>query len=216
MKELIMSLNGKGEELANLIRKDNMTIEYVNINKDNAYSIKNYHECDVAFLIVDYNNLNEVELAAELLKSTVVRYLLKVITIACNTKSIKDDVYYNSKLITYTDDIVSAIETINTIISDNNLIKTNIDDILSLGRRNKEFKIIKSTSSNNFLNFEEDIKESNDCIFYVEANSLFEIYDVDTIIDMINMKHIGNNDIIFCSRMLPDKIEEINIKILAF
>lgn len=215
MKELIIGFNDTTKEIVNTARKENIEVDYINVKDIDELSSK-FHLYDIAFMIVNYKYLNEVESASELLKNVIIRHLLKVITIAYNTYSVKDDVYYNSKAITYVNDIGAALSTINKIISKKNLIGLDINDIFCFGRKNKEFRIITSSSSDNFLNFEEDIKGTKDCIMYVEANSLFEICDVDSIIDMINMKHNDNHDIIFCSRMLPDKNEEINIKILAF
>ncbi len=214
MKELIIGFNDKTKELVNSIRKDNESIDYVGVTSDDSVLINNYDEYDIALMIVDYSKHGEVELASKVLNSTIVKYLLKVVTIACNTGSVKDDVYYLSKVITYVNnDVTYAIESINEIISDKNMIKLDIDDIFSKGRKNREFRIITSSSNNNFDDFKGDIK---DCIFYVEANRLFDVFDLDEIIKISKIHDFKDIDVIYCSRRLQDKIDDINVKILAF
>ncbi|MBR6072296.1 MAG: hypothetical protein IKP77_05650 [Acholeplasmatales bacterium] len=215
MKELIIGFNDTTNEIVNALGKENIEVDYINARDIDELS-SGFQSYDIALMIVNYKYLNEVELASKLLKNVIIKHLLKVITIAYNTYSVKDDIYYNSKAITYTNDIVSAINNINTIISEKNLIGLDINDIFYFSRKNKEFRIITTSSTGNFLSFYEDIKDSKDYILYVEANSLFEIYDIDSTFDLLRVKYQDKTDIVFCSRMLPDKIEEINIKILAF
>ena len=227
MKELIIGLNDNTKELANLIRKDNESIGYINFveSYDYAINLKESDKNSFAYLVVDYNNPLEVSIANDLINILVLYYSMFVITIACNTTNIVDNVCFRSKAITYIekvnrlndDRIINDINTISTIISDKNTIKFNIYDIVNIARNvRKDFRIINVSSKDGFANLEKEMGESKNFIFYVEANNLFEIFDLDSTFDLLHLKHKDDTNIIFCSRTLPEEIEYINIKMLAF
>ena len=223
MKELIIGLDDNTKELANIIRKENNLIDYINYNNSKRFKLDLKYLFGLAFIVVDYNNPNEVSSANYLAKLLNSMYSICVITIACNTKSIKDELYYNSSAITYIEKvnnlideaIISIINNIDIIFDDTNDIRVGIDDIYYINKNNHEFKVITSSSKDCFANIEEEIKNHKNYILYVEANSLFEIYDIDSTLNLLHLNYKEDVEIIFCSKKTNES-ENINIKILAF
>ena len=223
MKKLIIGLNDNTKVLANLIRKENNLIDYINYNNPKRFKLDLKYLFGLAFIVVDYNNPNEVSSANYLAKLLNSMYSICVITIACNTKSIKDELYYNSSAITYIERvnnfndeaIINIINNIDIIFADTNDIRVGIDDIYYINKKNHEFKVITSSSKDCFANIEEEIKNHKDYILYVEANSLFEIYDIDSTLNLLHLNYKEDVEIIFCSKKTNES-ENINIKILAF
>ncbi len=223
MKELIIGLNDNTKELANIIGKENNLIDYIIYNNPKSFKLDLKYLFGLAFIVVDYNNSNEVSSANCLAKLLNSMYSICVITIACNTKSIKDELYYNSSAITYIEKannlndeaIINIINNIDIIFDDTNDIRVGIDDIHYINKNNHEFKVITSSSKDCFANIEEEIKNHKNYILYVEANSLFEIYDIDSTLNLLHLNYKEDVDIIFCSKKINES-ENINIKILAF
>lgn len=223
MKELIIGLNDNTKELANIIRKGNNLIDYIIYNNPKRFKLDLKYLFGHAFIVVDYNNPNEVSSANYLAKLLNSMYSICVITIACNTKSVKDELYYNSSAITYIEKvnnfndeaIISIINNIDIIFDDTNDIRVGIDDIYFINKKNHEFKVITSSSKDCFANIEEEIKNHKNYILYVEANSLFEIYDIDSTLNLLHLNYKEDVEIIFCSKKTNES-ENINIKILAF
>lgn len=223
MKELIIGLNDNTKVLANLIRKENNLIDYIIYNNPKRFKLDLKYLFGLAFIVVDYNNPNEVSSANYLAKLLNSMYSICVITIACNTKSVKDELYYNSSAITYIEKvnnfndetIINIINNIDIIFDDTNDIRVGIDDICYINKNNHEFKVITSSSKDCFANIEEEIKNHKNYILYVEANSLFEIYDIDSTLNLLHLNYKEDVDIIFCSKKTNES-ENINIKILAF
>ena len=101
-------------------------------------------------------------------------YSICVITIACNTKSIRDELYYNSSAITYIEKvnnlndeaIINIINNIDIIFDDTNDIRVGIDDIYYINK-NHEFNVITSSSKDCFSNIDEEIKNHSTikCLF---------------------------------------------------
>lgn len=223
MKELIIGLNDNTKELANIIRKENNLIDYIIYNNPKSFKLDLKYLFGLAFIVVDYNNPNEVSSANYLAKLLNSMYSICVITIACNTKSVKDELYYNSSAITYIEKvnnfndeaIINIINNIDIIFDDTNDIRVGIDDIYYINKNNHEFKVITSSSKDCFTNIEEEIKNHKNYILYVEANSLFEIYDIDSTLNLLHLNYKEDVEIIFCSKKINES-ENINIKILAF
>ena len=224
MKELIIGLNDSTKELANIIRKENNLIDYIIYNNPKRFKLDLKYLFGLAFIVVDYNNPNEVSSANYLAKLLNSMYSICVITIACNTKSVKDELYYNSSAITYIetintlydDCIIKIIKNIYTIFDNTNNIKVSIDDIYYLNKNNHEFKMITSSSQNGFSNIEEEIKGHKNYILYVEANDLFIINDIDSTLNLLHLNYKEDVEIIFCSRKLKNESGNINIKMMAF
>ena len=216
MKELIIGLDDNTKELANII-------DYINYNNSKRFKLDLKYLFGLAFIVVDYNNPNEVSSANYLAKLLNSMYSICVITIACNTKSIKDELYYNSSAITYIEKVnnfndeatINIINNIDIIFDDTNDIRVGIDDIYYINKNNHEFKVITSSSKDCFANIEEEIKNHKNYILYVEANSLFEIYDIDSTLNLLHLNYKEDVEIIFCSKKTNES-ENINIKILAF
>ena len=223
MKELIIGLNDNTKELANIIRKENNLIDYIIYNNPKSFKLDLKYLFGLTFIVVDYNNPNEVSSANFLAKLLNSMYSICVITIACNTRSVKDELYYNSSAITYIEKvnnfndeaIINIINNIDIIFSNTNDIRVGIDDIYYINKNNHEFKVITSSSKDCFANIEEEIKNHKNYILYVEANSLFEIYDIDSTLNLLHLNYKEDVDIIFCSKKINES-ENINIKILAF
>ena len=154
MKEIIIGLNDSTKELANLIRKNNDLIDYINYSESESFRLDEKYLFSLAFVVVDYNNPNEINAANYLTKHLQSMYSICVITIACNTKSIKDELYYNSSAITYIEKvnnlndeaIINIINNIDIIFGDTNDIRVGIDDIYYINNNNHEFKVITSSS----------------------------------------------------------------------
>lgn len=223
MKKIIIGLNDNTKELANIIRKENNLIDYIIYNNPKRFKLDLKYLFGLAFIVVDYNNPNEVSSANYLAKLLNSMYSICVITIACNTRSVKDELYYNSSAITYIEKvnnfndeaIINIINNIDIIFDDTNDIRVGIDDIYYINKYNHEFKVITSSSKDCFANIEEEIKNHKNYILYVEANSLFEIYDIDSTLNLLHLNYKEDVDIIFCSKKINES-ENINIKILAF
>ena len=223
MKKTIIGLNDNTKELADLIRKENESIDYINCIDSKNFRLDDKFLFSLAFVVVDYNNQNEINDANYLANLLHSMYSICVITIACNTKSVKDELYYNSSAITYIEKvnnlndeaIINRINNIDIIFDDANDIRVGIDDIYYINKNNHEFKVITSSSKDCFANIEEEIKNHKNYILYVEANSLFEIYDIDSTLNLLHLNYKEDVEIIFCSKKRNES-ENINIKILAF
>ena len=223
MKELIIGLNDNTKVLANLIRKENKLIDYINYSESESFRLDEKYLLSLAFIAVDYNNPNEVISANYLANLLHSMYSICVITIACNTKSVKDELYYNSSAITYIEKvnnfndeaIINIINNIDIIFDDTNDIRVGVSDIYYINKNNHDFKVITSSSKDCFENIEEEIRNHKNYILYVEANNLFEIYDIHSTLNLLHLNYKEDVEIIFCFKKINES-ENINIKILAF
>lgn len=224
MKKTIIGLNDNAKELADLIRKKNESIDYINYIDSNNFRLDNKYLFSLAFVVVDYNNQKEINDANNLTNYLRSMYSICVITIACNTKSVKDKLYYNSSAITYIEQvknlyshiIIDVIDNINVIFDDSNYIKVCNDNIYYSAKKNHEFKVITSSSKDGFANLKDEIKKYKNYILYVEANELFELQDIEQTLDLLHSHYLTKVDVIFCQRSMPKEFEDINIKLLAF
>ena len=210
MNELIIGLNDNTKVLANLIRKENKLIDYINYSESESFRLDEKYLMSLAFIVVDYNNPNEINVANYLANLLHSMYSICVITIACNTKSVKDELYYNSQAITYIgkvnnlhdETIINIINNIDIIFDDTNDIRVGVDDIYYINKNNHEFKVITSSSKDCFANIEEEIKNHKNYILYVETNNLFEIYDIESTLNLLHLNYKEDVEIIFCFKFL--------------